>query len=311
MGLGDERLVDAQAVSATLRCSICTEVYEQPVFSSGKPCQHVFCHACINRALNMRASCPICRAPMQKKHLQPHPVMQSLLDELQVRCESGCAWAGRQDSHAGHLENCPARLLRETQQRLSQTSADFCAQLERRDQEIASLRRQVSEQASRYSRLWQEMSRWREETSQKKRRIMQLEMDLEVARSCAATDAAASLAELQAQAAKEALEVATLAAQKAKSAAEAARQRACQAKEMQLFVKDVQGKTQVCAVEPSATVSVLKSKIKDKIGTPAEAFFLIYRGKVLEDDDQVASYGISRDSTVNMSYRLRSAPRKP
>eukprot|EP00930_Biecheleria_cincta_P052929 TRINITY_DN38230_c0_g1_i2.p1 TRINITY_DN38230_c0_g1~~TRINITY_DN38230_c0_g1_i2.p1 ORF type:complete len:288 (+),score=38.96 TRINITY_DN38230_c0_g1_i2:61-924(+) len=114
MGLSDDKLANPDSVSETLRCPICIEVLENPVYCRGNPCQHVFCLACIERALATRQRCPTCRAPARKEQFQPNLLVQSLLDELRVYCkrrQAGCYWSGRQDARAAHEDECLAKQL--------------------------------------------------------------------------------------------------------------------------------------------------------------------------------------------------------
>lgn len=114
MGLSDDQLANPESVSETLRCAICIEVLEQPVYCSGNPCQHVFCLECIERALATRQRCPTCRAPARQEQFQSNLVVQSLLDELHVYCkrrQAGCYWSGRQDARAAHEDVCLAKKL--------------------------------------------------------------------------------------------------------------------------------------------------------------------------------------------------------
>mmetsp|Transcript_6652 Transcript_6652/g.24854 ORF Transcript_6652/g.24854 Transcript_6652/m.24854 type:complete len:422 (-) Transcript_6652:235-1500(-) len=118
MGLDDQELVDPSSVPAALRCSICADVFEDPVDTGGTPCLHVFCRPCLEPALRLKAACPICRQPMQRQQLKQSQVVGSILDEVQVRCMSRCGWTGRRDAHSGHVAACPTRLLQETRQQL-------------------------------------------------------------------------------------------------------------------------------------------------------------------------------------------------
>eukprot|EP00930_Biecheleria_cincta_P072098 TRINITY_DN59546_c0_g1_i1.p1 TRINITY_DN59546_c0_g1~~TRINITY_DN59546_c0_g1_i1.p1 ORF type:complete len:341 (-),score=66.73 TRINITY_DN59546_c0_g1_i1:213-1235(-) len=306
MGLDDDRIVNASSVSATLRCPICTEVYADPVFSSGRPCQHVFCRDCIGEALDRRSSCPVCRAPMILDHIQPNPVIQSFLDELHVLCEAGCSWTGRQDAHIAHLENCPSRLLASTREQLSLTSAQLRAQLEQSDRMVTSLRRENEQQRARYNRLWREMAKLRDDAAQKDAHILELRTELDVMRSCIDCDAAARAADMQAKAAAEAFKEAELNAEQARKLAAVARQRALDAKKIQVFVKDTQGKTLVCQVQLHDTIEIVKQILYQKTSMPPDLFYLTYGGKYLEDSERFTSYGISKDSTICMSFRLLS-----
>mmetsp|Transcript_18822 Transcript_18822/g.52131 ORF Transcript_18822/g.52131 Transcript_18822/m.52131 type:complete len:207 (+) Transcript_18822:119-739(+) len=132
MGLGDEHLVDHESVSATLRCSICTEVFVDPV-SFPAACQHVFCRLCIRQARHHRDDCPNCRHSLRGSSEQANMIVQSFLDELQTRCGSGCGWTGRQDAKAAHSQSCPLRLLAEARHLLVATRTERDDAMAQRD----------------------------------------------------------------------------------------------------------------------------------------------------------------------------------
>lgn len=124
------------AVSDSLKCSLCLDVFEDPVFCGGRPCQCTFCRGCIERVLVQGNRCPTCRAEIRKRDLLPQRVIRSLIDELVVECERKCGWTGRRDAHALHLSKCPIVQLESTQE-----------QLEAAKREILSLRRRNHDQA--------------------------------------------------------------------------------------------------------------------------------------------------------------------
>merc|ERR1712146_257474 len=70
-------VLDPENVSDTLKCPVCTEVFDDPVFCGGRPCQHVFCHECIVQALERSEQCPVCREVMLAEDLHPHQVIRS------------------------------------------------------------------------------------------------------------------------------------------------------------------------------------------------------------------------------------------
>ncbi|CAE7297456.1 RAG1 [Symbiodinium natans] len=109
MGLGDERIVNPEAVSKSLRCVICTDVFIDPVSANGPGhCQHVFCRSCIEQALRRRRACPSCNAPMYAVQLVRNIVVQSLLDEIRIKCSlPDCTWTGPQDQLQAHEDACP------------------------------------------------------------------------------------------------------------------------------------------------------------------------------------------------------------
>lgn len=147
MGIKDDELLDPGAVSETLKCPVCFEVFDDPVFCGGRPCQHVFCRICVETALENSEHCPSCRGEMQLDDLQQHQVIRSLLDEVPVRCKRACGWTGRRDALAAHADECPVARCEAAKAELA-LFADVSKQMSDRDARIAALEVRVAEQDS-------------------------------------------------------------------------------------------------------------------------------------------------------------------
>mmetsp|Transcript_43881 Transcript_43881/g.80181 ORF Transcript_43881/g.80181 Transcript_43881/m.80181 type:complete len:383 (+) Transcript_43881:86-1234(+) len=152
MGLSDDILVAPESISQTLRCPICLDVFVEPVFCGGRPCQHVFCKSCILDALSSTPQCPACREPASAGQFQAHQAIGSLLDEIMVYCRHksrGCSWTGRLDAQSGHSSTCAVGRLDE----LERKNAEYRHRYRAAEAELAEktaltqrLQRQLTEQ---------------------------------------------------------------------------------------------------------------------------------------------------------------------
>lgn len=319
MGLGDDELVNPAAISLTLRCAICTEVYVDPVFSAGRPCQHVFCRSCIERALQRKKQCPTCRAPMRQTCFQPHQAIGSLLDELQVRCPAGCGWTGRQDARQAHLAVCPSKMLEAVREKLLMRGLEVLQrdyQIKILKAEVATLNEDLKKSSAQIRTQDLQLGELRGQVYEKDAQISALQWQLGLTRH---GDTAARLHELQAKAAANVAELAKAAAAAAsrhattmETCAKMARREADQVvsryhqKELQIFVRELAGRTRVLKVAAYDTIHSIKLKIEGNTGIPCNFFYLTHAGKNLDDNHLALDYNISRDSTVTMLSRLPS-----
>lgn len=153
------------ARSDTLKCPVCFEIFDDPVFCGGRPCQHVFCRQCVEQCLVAESHsqeddekamgtgavghCPTCRAEMHLQDLRPHQALRSLLDELPVCCRRGCGWTGRRDALVAHEASGPNQCIH---LRLEAAEAQIAflseagGHLRERDRKIAELELRVAQQ---------------------------------------------------------------------------------------------------------------------------------------------------------------------
>lgn len=217
MGISEEELLNPESISETLRCPVCFEVFDDPVFCGGRPCQHVFCRECVEKAVRATASpghgsgdggrsyfcsddeaeeqighCPSCRASIRLDELQPHQVMRSLLDELLVRCRWSCGWTGRRDSRAAHespgTSQCPLIRLEAARAELANLSGAG-GKLKDRDSRILQLEARIAEQDNQMVDLGRQLlarevriAELEGRLEEQERSIMQKDMELSLLR---------------------------------------------------------------------------------------------------------------------------------
>lgn len=73
---------------------------------------------------------------------------------------------------------------------------------------------------------------------------------------------------------------------------------------IQIFIRNLCGKTRVFVIEPFAKIETFKKLIENKEGVPCKWINLSYAGKILESHRTLSDYNIQNESTVNMNIRL-------
>jgi ubiquitin len=80
---------------------------------------------------------------------------------------------------------------------------------------------------------------------------------------------------------------------------------------MQIFVRNLIGKTLALRVDSSNLVDTVKDIIQQREGVPQTEQRLIFAGKQLENGRTLSQYNIQKDNTLHLVLRLRSSLQKP
>ncbi|XP_063956467.1 E3 ubiquitin ligase TRIM40-like [Lytechinus pictus] len=74
---------------------------------------------------------------------------------------------------------------------------------------------------------------------------------------------------------------------------------------LQIWVRDLEGKSQSFLVRTSDTADALKQQVEKKIGIPPNVQRLIFRSKQLEGSTTLDEYGIGLHSTIELTIPLK------
>ena len=92
-------------VSKFLYCSICDEIFQDPVRL--KSCGHTYCLSCILQWSKHNLNCPLCREPFSENDIRNDLIASSIINDLEIYCINlGCPWKGRLMDLPGHLKKC-------------------------------------------------------------------------------------------------------------------------------------------------------------------------------------------------------------
>jgi hypothetical protein len=75
---------------------------------------------------------------------------------------------------------------------------------------------------------------------------------------------------------------------------------------MQIFIKNLQNKTNTYTVNNYDLVSTLKQHIFNKIGIPEQFYYLAYSGHVLENSRSLSDYMIEEMSEIRFNIRVHT-----
>ncbi|KAG1834918.1 ubiquitin-related domain-containing protein [Suillus subalutaceus] len=75
--------------------------------------------------------------------------------------------------------------------------------------------------------------------------------------------------------------------------------------EVQIFVKNLNGKTMTLMISPTDTVENLMKKVQERTNIPPSEQRILFGGKQLEPSRILADYNISKESTLHLVLRLR------
>ena len=86
-----------------IHCGICLGLLIDPQLT--QCCGHHFCHACLNRIVRDKRSCPLCNTPQVKAMLNKG--LQRTINGMEIYCSNkshGCSWQGEVRGLGDHLQ---------------------------------------------------------------------------------------------------------------------------------------------------------------------------------------------------------------
>jgi hypothetical protein len=73
---------------------------------------------------------------------------------------------------------------------------------------------------------------------------------------------------------------------------------------MQIFIKNLNGKTVTYQVHPTDTILSVKRQVREKEGMSVPRIRLMYAGKILENDETLSNYNIPKESTFQLMFKF-------
>ena len=99
------KFVCMENVSKFLFCSICDEIFRNPVRL--KSCGHTYCLSCILQWSKHNLNCPLCRVNFTENDIRVDKIATNIINDLEVYClNSGCPWKGRLNDFSSHIKEC-------------------------------------------------------------------------------------------------------------------------------------------------------------------------------------------------------------
>ncbi|CAK64576.1 unnamed protein product (macronuclear) [Paramecium tetraurelia] len=85
-------VIKTQQVNQHLLCSICREVFYNPIRAT---CGHTFCGTCLVRWIQMKKSCPLCRHKLERNYQFDKDILATkIVGDIEVKCLRCQSWEG-------------------------------------------------------------------------------------------------------------------------------------------------------------------------------------------------------------------------
>eukprot|EP00929_Paragymnodinium_shiwhaense_P035042 TRINITY_DN18995_c0_g1_i1.p1 TRINITY_DN18995_c0_g1~~TRINITY_DN18995_c0_g1_i1.p1 ORF type:complete len:353 (-),score=65.42 TRINITY_DN18995_c0_g1_i1:175-1155(-) len=268
MGLDNGEFADPSSISEALKCPICFDVFDEPVFNASG-CQHSFCKSCVLPALRRQPTCPTCRGRMPIGSLRKHLMLTALLDELMVLCPHGCGWTGRRDARSHHVESCAVARLESAQQEICSLKRSLAERDDQSQQEICRLKRLLASREAQIDgiKVLRAKRVLAEEAAQQQERKREKLYDDYV-------DILDKWAEIHG--------------------------------DVPIFVKLINGRTVTFRINPADQVAGIKRRVLSMMNIPpglTDAFYLTLNGKPLDEDAFAHQCRVMRESTLRLQVR--------